>query len=91
MTAKELVQTWDGLSAQEISDLPLNQEVVNDVETIIEHYRVCQNCRADFDAMEYEDKLFWQFADRVRLSAVEEWVCGSENKVVHEVIDCSEL
>jgi hypothetical protein len=77
MNAQQLIESWDILSNQEYSDLPLSVEETDMVEKIVNHYRGCASCRTEFDVHVSEDiHMISDIVWKHRASTLEDWICN---------------
>lgn len=75
MDATTLIRQVEECRRQRWKDSDLSPESERRLEAIADHLAACEECRADFDAMEYPETVLIDFERRLVTTTIEEWIC----------------
>lgn len=75
MDADALIRQVDKCRKDNWQNSDLWTESEQMLEKIADHFRVCAECRADFDAMGYPESTLTEFENRIANTQLRGWVC----------------
>lgn len=75
MKTKELIEFVKEQSKNDWRNSNLHPETEEMLSTIADHFLYCQECREDFNAMEYKD--FIELEEKMSQSNIQDWICES--------------
>jgi putative transposon-encoded protein len=82
MNAEELIKQVEECRKNNWQNSDLGSGSEKMLEAIAEHFETCDECRKDFDAMDYPEKWLIDFEERLSGTSLSDWI--HEDIHVHE-------
>jgi len=91
MNAKQLIEQVNECAKNSWQNSDLWKESQEMLEKIAEHFENCEECRKEFDALEYPEETLIEFEDRLARTEITDWICDFEDDVNADDLDTSEI
>lgn len=80
MNAKQLIEQVKECAKNnwQNSDLGIDSEEL--LESIVDHFENCEECRNEFDAQEYPEETLIEFEDRLSNTDIYDWICEERHE-----------